>query len=56
VCRLIQPRALLPVHYEGWSHFREGRDAIEREFAEAPDDIRRLVRWLPIGVEVELAM
>jgi hypothetical protein len=28
---------------------------IEREFALAPDDIRRRIRWLPIGAAVELA-
>jgi L-ascorbate metabolism protein UlaG (beta-lactamase superfamily) len=54
LCRLIRPRRLMPVHYEGWSHFREGRDAVEREFARAPDDIRERVRWLPIGIAQEI--
>ena len=40
LCGLIQPRTAIPIHYEGWKHFREGRDAIEREFAHAPEDIR----------------
>ena len=40
---------------EGWKHFKEGREAIEREFALAPEDIRRRIRWLPIGAAVELA-
>ena len=55
LCRLISPRTAIPIHYEGWKHFQQGREAIEREFAKAPDDIRRRIRWLPIGVEVELA-
>ena len=55
LCRLISPRTAIPIHYEGWKHFRQGRDAIDREFARAPDDIRRRIRWLPIGVEVEIA-
>jgi L-ascorbate metabolism protein UlaG (beta-lactamase superfamily) len=55
LCRLISPRTAIPVHYEGWKHFRQGRDAIDREFARAPDDIRRRIRWLPIGVEAEIA-
>ena len=38
-----------PIHYEGWKHFKQGREAIEREFARAPEDIRRRIRWLPIG-------
>ena len=55
LCRLIRPSTVIPVHYEGWKHFRQGREAIEREFARAPEDIRRRIRWLPIGVGVELA-
>jgi L-ascorbate metabolism protein UlaG (beta-lactamase superfamily) len=51
---LVQPHTAIPIHYEGWKHFREGRDAIEAEFARAPEDIQRRVRWLPIGEPVEL--
>jgi L-ascorbate metabolism protein UlaG (beta-lactamase superfamily) len=54
LCRLIRPRMVIPIHYEGWSHFREGREAIERELAKAPEDVRRRFRWLPIGEPVEL--
>ena len=46
---------MIPIHYEGWKHFRQGREAIEREFAGAPEDFRRSVRWLPIGDPVEIA-
>jgi L-ascorbate metabolism protein UlaG (beta-lactamase superfamily) len=55
LCRLIRPRTVVPVHYEGWKHFRQGRDAIERELANASEDIRQRFRWLPVGVEVEIA-
>ncbi|MEV6815438.1 MBL fold metallo-hydrolase [Micromonospora sp. NPDC051296] len=54
VCRLLRPRNAIPVHYEGWKHFREGRDDVERGFAAAPDEIRRALRWLPIGVGVDV--
>ncbi|HEY6775101.1 MAG TPA: MBL fold metallo-hydrolase [Thermoleophilaceae bacterium] len=54
LCRLIRPRVIIPVHYEGWKHFQESREAIEQELATAPDDIRRAVLWLPLGVAVEL--
>ena len=50
LCRLVRPRTAIPIHYEGWKHFKEGRAAIEREFAHAPDDIQKRIRWLPIGV------
>jgi L-ascorbate metabolism protein UlaG (beta-lactamase superfamily) len=49
LCELIGPRTIVPIHYEGWKHFREGREAIEREFARAPQDVSRRVRWLTIG-------
>jgi L-ascorbate metabolism protein UlaG (beta-lactamase superfamily) len=55
LCRLIRPRVVIPIHYEGWSHFKESRDAIERELAAAPEDMRRRFRWLPIGETVDLA-
>ncbi len=55
LCSLIRPRTAIPIHYEGWKHFRQGREAIEREFARAPEDVRRRIRWLPIGDAVELA-
>jgi L-ascorbate metabolism protein UlaG (beta-lactamase superfamily) len=56
LCRLIRPRTVIPIHYEGWKHFRQGRGAIEREFARAPEDIRRAIRWLPMGVAVQIEM
>jgi L-ascorbate metabolism protein UlaG (beta-lactamase superfamily) len=54
LCGLLRPRSAIPFHYEGWSHFRQGRDAIEAEFARAPVDVRSRLRWLPLGAPVEL--
>jgi L-ascorbate metabolism protein UlaG (beta-lactamase superfamily) len=54
LCGLIRPRAAIPIHYEGWRHFRQGREAIEREFARAPDDVRQRLRWIPIGERAAL--
>jgi L-ascorbate metabolism protein UlaG (beta-lactamase superfamily) len=54
LCRLVLPRTAIPIHYEGWKHFRQDRQAIEREFA--PEDVRSRIQWLPIGVEVEIAV
>jgi non-heme chloroperoxidase len=48
-CRLSRPRITIPIHYEGWQHFRQGRAAIEREFAGAPPEIRQSARWLALG-------
>jgi hypothetical protein len=47
----VRPRIAVPIHYEGWAHFKQGREAIERELAAAPDVH---VQWLPIGDRVEL--
>ena len=53
MCRLLRPRVAIPIHYEGWKHFRQGREAVERELADASEDVRDAIRWLPIGVAVE---
>jgi L-ascorbate metabolism protein UlaG (beta-lactamase superfamily) len=42
LCQLVKPRTVIPIHYEGWKHFQEERDAIERELPQA--------QWLPLGV------
>ena len=34
LCRLLKPATVIPVHYEGWRHFREGRAAAERALSE----------------------
>ena len=54
LCSLVRPRTAIPIHYEGWKHFKEGREAIERAFADAPEDIRRRLQWLQIGARVDL--
>ncbi len=56
LCRLIRPRTAIPIHYEGWKHFRQGREAIERVFASAPEEIRAGVRWLPIGTGADVVV
>jgi hypothetical protein len=53
LCRLIRPRTIVPVHYEGWKHFHEGRAAVAAAFAAAPD-VAEHVRWVPLGAAVAL--
>ena len=55
LCGLIRPRTVIPIHYEGWKHFREGREEIDREFSKAPEEVRRSVRWLSIGAPTDLS-
>jgi L-ascorbate metabolism protein UlaG (beta-lactamase superfamily) len=49
LCRDLRPQTVIPVHYEGWSHFREGRTAIEQAIAAAAEEDRARFRLLPIG-------
>ena len=54
VAREFELRTLVPLHYEGWKHFRQGREEVERAFAEAGIEDR--VRWpqaaTPVTIEV----
>ena len=54
LCELVAPRTAIPIHYEGWSHFKQGREAIEADLATAPAGIRDRFRWVPIGEPVEV--
>jgi L-ascorbate metabolism protein UlaG (beta-lactamase superfamily) len=54
LCDLARPRVAVPVHYEGWSHFTEGRDAIAAALAAAPRPVRDRVRFVPLGEAVTL--
>jgi L-ascorbate metabolism protein UlaG (beta-lactamase superfamily) len=54
LCRLMRPRIAIPIHYEGWKHFRQGQTEIESVIADAPEDVRERIQWLPIGVAVEV--
>ena len=56
LCGVVRPHTVIPIHYEGWSHFREGRDAIERELERAPEEVRAKIRWLAIGVPEEIGV
>ncbi len=42
---LIQPTTVIPVHYEGWSHFQQGRGDAEQILAASP----YAIRWLDPG-------
>jgi L-ascorbate metabolism protein UlaG (beta-lactamase superfamily) len=48
LCARIAPRTVVPIHYEGWSHFREGRDAAEAALATSLGD-GTSVAWLEPG-------
>jgi len=43
----LNAHTVIPIHYEGWTHFRESRAESERAFAEA--GLTERVRWLTLG-------
>jgi len=54
LCRQLAPETVIPVHYEGWSHFHQQREAIEKELAAAPADIVRRFSWAPLGEPIDI--
>jgi hypothetical protein len=52
--RVVCPRTVVPVHYEGWSHIREGRAAIDAAVASAGPALRDSFRVVTIGEPTEL--
>ena len=48
--KLAGEAIIVPIHYEGWSHFSEGRAEIEQAFAAA--GLERRLRFLPFGQPV----
>ena len=55
LCELVRPRVAVPVHYEGWGHFKDGRAAIETALAAAPADVADRVRWIPLGTPTDVS-
>ncbi|NMN98876.1 MBL fold metallo-hydrolase [Antrihabitans stalactiti] len=53
VAREFDLKTILPVHYEGWTHFRQGRDVAEAEFADA--GIGDRVHWLVAGEPLHIS-
>jgi L-ascorbate metabolism protein UlaG (beta-lactamase superfamily) len=50
--KVLNPRTVIPIHYEGWKHFREGRTVIEKEFTTA--GLNKLLHWLKLGEATEV--
>lgn len=56
LCGLLRPETVVPIHYEGWRHFRQGREQFEAALVAAPADLRERVHWLPIGGGTEIGV
>lgn len=47
---LIKPAHVVPVHYEGWSHFQQGRETAEVVLSQSP--LADRITWLDPGEDV----
>lgn len=54
IIRALEPQNVIPIHYEGWAHFREPKETAEKYFAEA--GVANRIQWLSLGKPVELAV
>jgi len=54
LCGHLRPRAIVPVHYEGWSHFQQDRAAAQADFAAASAEVATAVRWLNPGTPTDV--
>ncbi len=50
--KVLNPRKAIPIHYEGWKHFREPRAEAEKQFSAA--GLEEKVQWLPLGAPVNV--
>jgi L-ascorbate metabolism protein UlaG (beta-lactamase superfamily) len=56
LCGHVGPRTAIPIHYEGWKHFRQGRTAIEAEFSQAPEHVRESIHWASLGAREKIVV
>jgi L-ascorbate metabolism protein UlaG (beta-lactamase superfamily) len=52
LCRELNPRSIVPLHFEGWKHFREPRDTAIAKFDASP--FRDRIHWLARGATIEI--
>jgi len=50
--RAAGARTIVPIHYDGWTHFLEPRDAADRAFRDA--GLADSARWIPKGTSIQL--
>ena len=52
--RAFSNATIVPLHYEGWAHFTESREAIGRAFNDA--GLGRRVRWMELGATAPIPL
>jgi len=51
--KLLNPKMVIPIHYEGWWHFRQTTKSLKNEIEKSGQNDKFL--WLESGIETELA-
>jgi L-ascorbate metabolism protein UlaG (beta-lactamase superfamily) len=54
LCGLLDPTTIVPIHYEGWKHFRQPREDARRALEGSA--LADRVRWLEAGVASEISV
>ena len=52
LCELVGPKTILPIHYEGWKHFRQPRADARQVLGSSP--LADRVRWLEAGTRTAI--
>jgi hypothetical protein len=52
--RLASPHVAALAHYDGWWHFRDGEQGLQRALDAAPAYVRERGLWLTDGLAVEM--
>jgi L-ascorbate metabolism protein UlaG (beta-lactamase superfamily) len=47
IAQALNPQTVIPIHYEGWKHFKESGDDAKKVFDES--EFKEKIRWLPLG-------
>jgi len=47
ITQALNPQVMIPIHYEGWKHFKESGNDAKKVFDES--EFKGKIHWLPIG-------
>lgn len=50
--RLLNARRVIPVHYQGWTHFKDGKEKIQRTFE--AQGLGAMTLWLELGARTSV--
>lgn len=45
--KILNPYQVIPIHYEGWTHFKDGKEKIKNIYLEK--NLTNTIHWLELG-------